>query len=97
MYNESRHFALEDAAHRMADTALSNLKKFYGESLLSSKAVIRERVARHHINLVKAEHELQQPTLKRLQSSFSTSKHLYHSWKCIVELLDEDLLASLDS
>jgi la-related protein 1 len=37
MYDEFRRFAFEDAVHNMTNVGLSNLIKFYGESLVASQ------------------------------------------------------------
>ena len=97
MYDEFRHFAFEDAVHRMTDIGLSNLIKFYGESLLSPHSVIREHVASDYVDLVKAEHEHRRPAFKELQSALRNSTIHILSRKCIEDLLDDDLLASLES
>ena len=97
MYDEFRHFASEDAAHRMTDVGLSNLIKFYGESMLSSTAVIRDRVARHYIELVKAEKGHLRPAFQQLRSAFRNCSLDPRTRERIGKLLDGDWLASLDS
>ncbi|CAO2650314.1 Nn.00g016060.m01.CDS01 [Neocucurbitaria sp. VM-36] len=97
MYDEFRHFAFEDAAHNMTDIGLSNLIKFYGECLLSPHSVIREHVASDYVDLVKAENEHRRPAFKQLQSALRNSTIHILSRKRIEDLLDDDLLASLES
>lgn len=97
MYDEFRHFAFEDAARRMTDVGLSNLIKFYGESLLSPHSVIREQVAADYVDLVEAEDEHRRPAFKQLQSAFRTGNIDTLSRKRIDDLLDANLLASLES
>jgi la-related protein 1 len=97
MYDEFRHFAFEDAAHRMTGVGLSNLIKFYGEYMLSSQGIIRDRVARHYVDLVRMENLLHRPAFEQLQSVFRNNNLDPLTRKRISELLDEDLLALLDS
>ncbi|KAF1840714.1 uncharacterized protein K460DRAFT_295353, partial [Cucurbitaria berberidis CBS 394.84] len=97
MYDEFRHFAFEDAAHRMTDVGLSNLIKFYSESSVSPQSVIRERVASDYVDLVKAEDEHHHPAFTQLQSALRNGTMNACSRKRIDDLLDDDLLASLES
>jgi la-related protein 1 len=95
MYDEFRHFAFEDAAYRRTDVGLSNLIKFYGESLLSRQSIIRQRVATDYVNLVKAENEHRRPAFQQLQSAFRNGSIDPRSRKRIDDLLDADILTSL--
>ena len=97
MYNEFRHLAFEDALDRETDIGLSNLLKFYRESLLSPQGVIRERVASDYVDLVKAEDEHCRPAFEQLQSAFRTGSIDPLSRKRINDLLDADTLALLAS
>jgi la-related protein 1 len=97
MYDEFRHLAFEDAAHRNSTTGMSSLIKFYGESLLSSQGVIRERIAFDYVDLVKAEDEHCRLALKQLQSAFRNGSLDSRNRKRMEDLLDADLLALLSS
>ncbi|KAF1833559.1 hypothetical protein BDW02DRAFT_375725 [Decorospora gaudefroyi] len=97
MYDEFRHLAFEDAAHSRTDTGLSNLIKFYGESLLSRQSVIRERVASDYVDLVKAENEGHRPAFEQLQRPLRNGGIVPRSRKRIGDLLDADFLALLSS
>jgi la-related protein 1 len=95
MYDEFRYFAFQDATDRVTDVGLSNLVKFYGESLLSSQGKIREKVARHFIDLVQMQNRLCLPAFRQLRSAFRDGTINPPLRKLIVELLDDSLLASL--
>ncbi|KAF1956296.1 hypothetical protein CC80DRAFT_413861 [Byssothecium circinans] len=94
MYDEFRNFAFEDAAN-LSDVGLSNLIKFYGEALLS-QSVIRDHVARDYIELVRSESEPRRPGLKQLQSVMRHESLEPWNRQRLVNLLDADLLASLE-
>jgi la-related protein 1 len=97
MYNEFRQLALEDATDRDTDIGLSNLIKFYGESLLSPQGVIRERVASDYVDMVKAGDEHRPLAFEQLQSAFRNGSIDPRSRKRIQDLLDADTLALLAS
>ncbi|KAF2131324.1 hypothetical protein P153DRAFT_355135 [Dothidotthia symphoricarpi CBS 119687] len=96
MYDEFRYLAFEDSSHRMTDFGLSNLIKFYGQSLLSSKGVIRQRVAHDYVDLVKGTDKYGRSAFNQLQSAFRNGGFEPRSWKRISDWLDGDLLASLE-
>jgi la-related protein 1 len=97
MYNEFRHLAFEDATDRETDVGLSNLLKFYRESLLSPQGMLRERVASDYIDLVKAEDERCRPAFEQLQSAFRNGSIDPLTRKRIDDMLDADTLALLVS
>ena len=97
MYDEFRHFAFEDATLRKTDVGLQNLIKFYGKSLSSSTAVIRECVARHYVDLVKTEKGHRRPGFQQLRSAFRNGCLDSRTRNRIINLLDDDWLASMDS
>jgi la-related protein 1 len=96
MYDEFRRFAFEDAAHNMTNVGLSNLIKFYGESLSSRHNVIRDRVARDFVDLVKSEDANCCPALGQLRSALYSERMHPCSRKRIDGRLDDDLLALLE-
>lgn len=96
MYDEFRHFAFDDASRKMSEVGLRNLIKFYGESLLSSQSIIRERVARHYVDLVKQEQESSRPAFRQLRSALRNGALDPRNRKRIVDLLDTDLRSSLE-
>jgi len=96
MYDEFRRFAFEDAAHNMTNVGLSNLIKFYGESLSSRQNVIRDRVARDYVDLVKSEDANCCPALGQLRSTLCSERMHPCSRKRIDDWLDDDLLALLE-
>ncbi|ORY06665.1 hypothetical protein BCR34DRAFT_490011, partial [Clohesyomyces aquaticus] len=96
MYDEFRQFAFEDAAQKMSDVGLRNLIKYYGESLLSPQNLIRERVARHYVNLVRSETETQRPALRQLRSAWRNGALNLRNRKRISEFLNDELKASLE-
>jgi la-related protein 1 len=98
MYDEFRHFAFEDSAHRSSHVGLANLIKFYGESLLSCHSEIRERVARHYVEFVKTENEQQRPALafKQLRSAWRNDALDPRNRERLDNYMDDDLRAKLD-
>jgi la-related protein 1 len=96
MYDEFRHFAFEDAINNYSEVGLTNLIKFYGESLLSSQNLIRERVARDYIDLVQSENEHRRPAFKQLRTVFRNSALDPRNQVRISEFLDAELKASLE-
>ncbi|KAF2798338.1 hypothetical protein K505DRAFT_357613 [Melanomma pulvis-pyrius CBS 109.77] len=96
MYDEFRQFAFEDAFHRMSDVGLANLIKYYGESLLSPQGIIRERVARHYVELVRSENEYQRPAFRQLRSALRNGALDARNRRRISDLLDPELKASLE-
>jgi la-related protein 1 len=95
MYQEFRHFAFEDA-RRGSDIGLTNLIKYYGESLLSTQSLIRESVARHYVELVNSETAAHRPAFRQLRSAFRNGALDPRNRQRIGELLDADLRASLE-
>jgi len=96
MYDEFRHLAFEDVRYRLSDVGLANLIKFYGEALLSSQGLIRERVARHYVQLVQSEDEHRRPAFKQLQSALRDDALNEKNRKRIGDWLDPELKALLD-
>jgi la-related protein 1 len=95
MYDEFRHLAFEDAAHRGTDTGISNLIKFYGQSLLSPHGVIRWRIALDYVELIKSEDGCR--AFDQLYLAVRSGGIDPDSWKCIKGLLDAETLALLAS
>ncbi|OCK78938.1 hypothetical protein K432DRAFT_300945, partial [Lepidopterella palustris CBS 459.81] len=101
MYDEFRRLAFEDATQKKSDVGIRNLIKYYGESL-SSQNTIRERVARHYIDLIKSENPQQvqpgfkQPAFKQLRSAWRNGGLNFKNRKRINDFIDADLKASLE-
>jgi la-related protein 1 len=96
MYDEFRHFAFEDAAQKTSDVGLRHLIKYYGESLLSPQNLIRERVARHYVDLARSESGSQRPAFRQLRSAWRNGALNLRNRKRIGEFLDEELKISLE-
>jgi la-related protein 1 len=94
MYDEFRHLAFEDAAHRRTDTGIYNLTKFYGESLLSPQSMIRQRVASDFVELIRTEDE-RRPAFDQLKAAYRSSGMDPRSRQLMDDLLDADTLALL--
>jgi la-related protein 1 len=97
MYDEFRHLAFEDALHNMTDVGLSNLIKLYSQSLLSPQTVVRRRVACDYVALVESENQDLCPALKQLRSDLSNRSLHPRSRQCLERLLNDDLMALLES
>lgn len=96
MYDEFRHFALEDASRRMSNVGLNNLIIYYGASL-SSSYMIRERVARHYVELVNLEMpETDKPAFKQLRSAWRNGALNLKNRKRISEFINDELRAALE-
>lgn len=96
MYDELRYFAFEDIMMGTTNVAMSSLIKFYSESLQSPHGIIRQRVARHLVDLVMTEDDPHRPAFHELQSAFRNGHINCRSRKRITELLGDVILASLD-
>lgn len=96
MYQEFRHVALEDSAQRGSHIGLTNLIKYYGESLLSTQAPIRPTVARDYMELVKSEENTHRPAFAQLWSAYRNVSLSPRSRRIIEELLDPELKAALE-
>lgn len=57
MYNEFRHLALQDYHERQTDVGYHNLLKYYQQALASTDRPIRDRVAKHYVQLAQAEQQ----------------------------------------
>lgn len=94
MYDEFRHFAFEDAANNHSEVGLTNLIKFYGESLLSSHSHLRERVARDHIDLVQT--DSRSPAFIQLRSIVRDGALNPRNRKRLYQFVSPDLKALLE-
>ncbi|CAA9958552.1 LHP1 La protein small RNA-binding pol III transcript stabilizing protein [Pyrenophora teres f. maculata] len=93
MYDEFRHLAFEDAVQHETDAGISNLIKFYGESLLSPQGVIRQRVAADYAELIRTEHK-HGPAFFQLRSAYNGGIDTQNR-KRMDDLLDADTLTLL--
>jgi la-related protein 1 len=96
MYQEFYDLAFEDSTHRGSNVGLTNLIKYYGESLLSSQSPVRERVARDYVELVKSEKDTNQPAFRQLRSALRNGALDPRNRKRIGEFLDVELRESLE-
>jgi la-related protein 1 len=96
MYDEFCLFALEDSRKKLSDVGISNLIKFYGESVLSNQDVVRENVVRDFIDLIRSEKEPWRPAFDQLRSALHNDNMNARNRTRINELLDDELKASLD-
>ena len=70
MYNEFRELAFNDAVLRGSDVGMRNLRQFYSKAL-ASDTPMRERVARHYVELVRYEcMQQERPTFKQLRAQW---------------------------
>lgn len=96
MYDEFRRCAFEDASHKCSKVGLKSLIKFYGEAL-QSQYTIRERVARHYVDLVKMEApDPEKPAFKQLRAAWrDTTLNIKNRLK-VSTFIDSSLLAALE-
>jgi la-related protein 1 len=90
MYDEFRHFALEDAADRMTNVGLSHLINFYKKSLLSSYRV-RRRVAHHCKDLIKADNKHCRAALDQMHAACNNGRFHPRNRELISKLLKDNL------
>ena len=96
MYDEFRRLAFEDLSERMSDVGLQNLIKFYSESL-HSQTMIRERVARHFVDLVRLESsQNDRPAFKQLRSAWRNGALSLRNRKRISVFIDPHLRTALE-
>ncbi|GAB7348677.1 hypothetical protein MBLNU459_g7039t1 [Dothideomycetes sp. NU459] len=97
MYAEFYQLAGADAAERANTVGMNNLIKYYSEAL-SSQMAIRERVASHYVDLVKAERASgERPAYKQLRSAWRNGALNLKNRKRLSDLLDDSLKAELES
>jgi la-related protein 1 len=89
MYNEFRHFALEDSTSKFTDVGLSSLIMFYSKTLLSTQGLPRYHVTRHYVELVEAETGSLRPAFEQLQSALRNNSMSSCKRQLIVDLLDD--------
>ncbi|OCL05107.1 hypothetical protein AOQ84DRAFT_379914 [Glonium stellatum] len=96
MYDEFRHLAFEDTMQKTSDVGMRNLIKYYGESLLS-QSIIRERIARHYVDLVKSENpDHERPAFNQLRSAWRNGALNPKNRKRISHFIDANLKTSLE-
>lgn len=96
MYNEFRQFAHEDATEHSSGTGMVNLIKYYSEAL-SSQHLIRDRVARHYIELVNDEDPgKDRPAFKQLRAAWRNGALNIKNRKRVSDLIDATLRAELE-
>lgn len=96
LYEEFRHLALSDAATRSSQVGLTNLIKYYGDSLASQQTV-RYGVAEDYVQLVKAEDSQNgRSAFKNLRSAWRNGALNMKNRKRISDFIDPSLRAELD-
>ena len=97
MYNEFREFAFEDARERQSDIGVQNLLKYYDQALNNDRT-IRERIARHYVDLVKSEStRSDRPAFKQLRAAWRNGALNFRNRKRLTSFIDADLKAALES
>lgn len=100
MYNEFRLLALQDKHERQTDIGYLNLLKYYQQALASNDRPIRERIARHYVNLVLAEqtndNDQEQVALKQLCVQWRDSATDTQNRKKLAVYVDDNLKRVLD-
>ncbi|EKG19358.1 RNA-binding protein Lupus La [Macrophomina phaseolina MS6] len=94
MYDEFRRLAFEDLTQRSSDVGFKCLVKYYGEAL-SSQCEIRQRVARHYVDIVMTEID-DRLAFTQLQTAWRDGTICERNRQKISAFLDRDLLASLE-
>lgn len=95
MYNEFRSLAFNDLEQRKSEIGLKNLIKYYSEALHSPNPV-RDRVARHYLQLVREEdREGGRSAFKQLRATWNDGALNMNNRTRIGHLMDDDLKRSL--
>ncbi|KAF2746420.1 hypothetical protein M011DRAFT_478042 [Sporormia fimetaria CBS 119925] len=94
MYQEFRHYALDDSRLRGSNNGLTHLISFYGEALLSTAIPIRETVARHYVELVGSDRSSE--AFIQLREAMKDSTLHPRDRSLIYKLMDPDLRAAID-
>lgn len=96
IYDEFRHLATEDLHERMSDTGMKNLIKYYAEAL-KSQCTIRQRVARHFVQLVQMEsQDGERAAFTQLRLVWGDETLNPTNRKQIARFIDSDLSNALD-
>lgn len=97
MYSEFRQLASSDTTQRHNDTGISNLIKYYSESL-SSQIPIRDNVAKDYVELVKSESSnADRPAFKQLRAAWRNGALNLKNRKKLGDLLDSSIKSELDA
>lgn len=97
MYAEFKRLAWEDGSDRYTFTGLENLAKFFHESLINKKAVVREQVAKDYVELVNNMPKgLKEAPFRSLRSAWRDGSLNLKSRKRLSDMLDPLLKAKLD-
>ena len=96
MYDEFRLFAFEDNRERASDLGLKNLLKYYDQALNNDRP-IRERIARHYVDLVKTEMgEPDRPGFKQLRAAWRNGALNMRNRKRLTHFIDAELKTALE-
>ncbi|OJD37593.1 la domain-containing protein [Diplodia corticola] len=95
MYNDFRRLAFEDIAHRSSDVGMRCLVKYYGEAL-SSQSGIRQRVARHYVDIVMTEAGHDDSAFTQLRTAWRDGSVSESNRQVISAFMGSELLASLE-
>lgn len=96
MYDEFRRLAYEDALQRRSEIGMVNLIQYYDKALFSDHP-IRERVARHYVDLVNSENPQQERlAFEQLRSAWKNGALNTKNRKKISNYIDPELRAVLE-
>lgn len=97
MYAEFKRLAWEDGRDRYTFIGLENLAKFFHESLINKKAVVREQIANDYVDLVNnMPKSLKDAPFRNLRSAWRDGSLNLKSRKKLSDVLDPNLKARLD-
>lgn len=95
MYDDFRRLAFEDIAQRSSDVGMRCLVKYYGEAL-SSQSDMRQRVARHYLDIVMTEADHEGPAFTQLRTAWRDGSVSESNRQMISAFMGSDLLSSLE-
>jgi la-related protein 1 len=100
MYNEFRRLALDDLENRDTSKGIHCLLKYYKEALSNEKFSMRERVARHYVNLankgLEANDDDRQRAFKQLQSQWRRAAMDSENREVLDKFVNEALRTALE-
>lgn len=97
MYDEFRHLAREDVDRGFSDSGMKHLLAYYNEALVNHR-IIRDRVARHYVQLVIREDGAKsvRPAFEQLRKAWLNGALNLRNRKRVTDWMSDELKAELD-
>lgn len=97
MYDEFRQLAREDIGRGYSDLGMKHLLAYYNEALVNQRN-IRDRVARHYVQLVTEEDAAKpsRPAFEQMRKAWLNGALNFRNRKRVADRMSDDLKAELD-